>query len=140
MTRFIEAVTRFIEADNKAALFLEEHAFPAVRAERERQVEKWGDQSHHPSVDRILMEREGGCTPHRMAEEYGIPTASTARANCQAAFRAGLGTWGHIFVEEIAEAIEAAVLHGDGPQLREELVQVMTVCAAWIQKLDGGKK
>jgi hypothetical protein len=107
-----------------------------VAKERERQEAKFGEQSH-PSFDPVLMKREGGCTPERMAQKYEMPTADRARFACQEAFRKGEGTYAHIAVEEFAEAICSL----DEIDLRKELVQVAAVCVAWIQAIDrrGGK-
>lgn len=105
-----------------------------IREERERQDEKWGQQNH-PSVDPVLLGREGGCTPQRMAEEYEIPTATRARGLCQLAAERGQLTWAHILIEEVAEAIEAAT-SGDEDDTREELIQAEAVIRAWREYLD----
>ncbi len=120
-----------IKARGAAALFLEERVFPAMRAERQKQVDKWGDQSHYPSVD-VAKVYFGGVP---QVGTYGVQSGDNARVACDEAFKQGEGTWSHILIEEVAEVVEAAAVHGDGPELREELVQVMTVCAAWLQKL-----
>lgn len=113
-----------------------ERALADVCAERLRQDAKWGEQNH-PSVDRVLMEREGGCDPHRMAEEYEIPTADRARFVCDTMAKRGDCTFAHIAVEELAEAVEAAVQYGqDSPELRNELVQCAAVFVAWIERVD----
>lgn len=108
--------------------------YGATEAERLRQDAKWGEQNH-PDVDRVLTERKGGCSVSRMAEEYGIPTPSRARADCDGAARAGQCTWAHILVEEVAELIEAATLaqQGEGPEtdVDAELVQTIAVLVAW---------
>lgn len=124
--------------------------FDEINQERVRQDAKWGEQNH-PDVDRVLTDRvpspfhkssfaTPGCTPHRMAEEYGIPDATRARASCDGAARIGQCTWAHILVEEIAEAVEAATLAqlGRGPlaALRKELVQVAAVAVSWIEAID----
>jgi hypothetical protein len=106
-----------------------------IAAERHRQDGRWGEQNHD-SLDPVLRDRPGGCTPQRMAAEYGIPSAGLARAACEQAGQRGPLTWGHIAIEELAEAVEAGTLHGDGPRLREELVQTAAVLVAWIQCLD----
>jgi hypothetical protein len=105
-----------------------------IGTERRAQDRKWGEQNH-PDVDTVLMGRPGGCTPQRMAEEYGIPTATRARTDCNGRHRRGDGTWADILVEEVGEAIEAAVLHGE-QGLRAELVQVAAVAAAWVECID----
>lgn len=110
-----------------------------IDAERVRQDAKWGEQSH-PDVDRVLTDRSGGCSVLRMAEEYGIPHPTRAKAECDGAARIGQCTWTHILVEEIAEAVEAATLAqlGKGPlaALRRELVQVAAVAVSWIEAID----
>lgn len=119
----------------------------AILAERARQDAKWGPQNH-PDVDRVLTDRPGqtaangvvwpgGCDATRMAEEYEIPTATRARDACDAAAKRGQCTWAHIFVEELAELVEAATLaqQGQGPEeaVDKELVQVLAVGVAWAE-------
>jgi len=82
----------------------------------------------------LLMNRPGGCTAHRMAEHYQIPSADRAKWMCDHAFESGKGTFAHILVEEVAEAIEAATV--DPGNLRAELVQVAAVAVKWIEKFD----
>lgn len=110
-----------------------------VLAERARQDAKWGEQNH-PDVDRVLTDRQGGCNTRRMAEEYGIPTARSARSECNCATDAGQCTWAHIAVEELCEAVEAATDAQQGRKpisaLRQELVQLAAVVVAWIEAID----
>ncbi|WP_236738615.1 hypothetical protein [Mycobacteroides abscessus] len=68
-----------------------------------------------------------------MAEHYELPSASRAKFMCEDAFKKGEGTYAHILVEEVSEAIEAATL---GQGLRDELIQVAAVAVAWVEKLD----
>lgn len=103
-----------------------------VYAERASQNAKWGEQNH-ADLDMILMKRQGGCTPQRMAEHYGIPSDTRARSQCDRAFDLGQGTWAHILIEEVAEAIGT---NGDRVALRAELVQVAAVAVAWIEAID----
>lgn len=105
-----------------------------ITEERRRQDAKWGEQNH-PDVDQVLMTRPGGCTVERMAEEYEMPTANRAKYMCDQAAKKDQTTWGHILVEEVAEAIEAATQEST-QLLREELVQVATVAVAWIEAID----
>lgn len=95
---------------------------------------KFGAQRDVPDVDQVLMTREGGCTAYRMAEEYEIPSASRAKFITDLEFRRGQGTWAHILVEEVAEAVEAAVVEPDN--LRAELVQVAAVAMRWVEAID----
>ncbi|MCQ9178938.1 NUDIX hydrolase [Streptomyces sp. IBSBF 2953] len=87
-----------------------------VDGERQRQLEKWGEQ-HHPDGT--------GSAPQGEA-------AALARMECQDAFGAGYGTWCHVLFEEVREALAES----DRTALRAELVQVAAVCAAWIADLD----
>lgn len=115
-----------------------QRALDDVVAERERQDAKWGEQNH-PSVDPVLTRRSGGCTPQRMAEEYEIPSATRAKWLCGIRHKRGDGTWADIVVEELAEAVEAAVEYGDASvELRVELVQTAAVIVAWIEAIDRG--
>ena len=111
--------------------------YDEIIAERLRQIEKWGEQNH-PDVDQVLMNRRGGCTPQRMAEEYAIPTASRAQFSCNNAARRGQLTFAHILVEEVAEAIDGATMGvaAAAGELRTELIQVAAVAVAWVEKLD----
>lgn len=103
-----------------------------VFGERLRQDAKFGEQNH-PDLDQVLLNREGGCTEKRMAEHYEICSADRARWLCDEMFRRGQGTWGHILVEEVAEAICTL---SDTPALRAELVQIAAVATAWIEAID----
>lgn len=91
--------------------------FEELAAERARQDAKWGPQNH-PGVDPFV--------------DYGIPTADVARTACETAAKQRSVTWGHILVEELAEALEA----GSEAALRRELVQVAAVAVAWIECID----
>jgi len=88
-----------------------------VRVERFAQLEKWGDQ-HHPD----------GTDPGQFTE-----AAQTAQAaNAQYA-ESGLLSWSHIMLEEVYEALASAP---DSPELRDEIVQIMAVCSAWLEDFD----
>ena len=88
----------------------------AVCAERQRQIEKWGPQSHPDGTD---------------AEKWALH-AVACRDKCNQAAREGRLTWLHILCEEVAEAGAET----EWPELRAELVQVAAVCAAWIEDGD----
>ena len=126
-------------SSNQAMPDARARVFEAINAERRRQDEKW-DEQNHPDVDPVLTGRPGGCDPQRMAEEYEIPTATRARANCDGEAKAGNCTWAHIAVEEMAEAVEAATDAAQGrgvlAALRKELVQLAAVIVAWIEAID----
>lgn len=91
-----------------------------VIAERSAQDSKWGVQNH---VD---------YDPY-----YAVPisTADDARLICEKAFYINAGSWSHILVEEVAEAVSSAI-DGNTTDLREELVQVAAVAVAWIEAID----
>lgn len=93
------------------------HVLEAVIVERAVQAARWGVQDH-PSVDPALS--------------YGIPTELRAKAACDMAGQAGVLTWAHIAVEELAEAVDAV----DEVARREELVQLGAVVVAWIESID----
>lgn len=109
-----------------------EKVLDEINTERQRQDAKWGEQNH-PDLNMTLLAREGGCTPARMAEHYEIPSAVRATFLCEEMFRRGQGTWAHVLVEEVAEAVGTL---GDTKALREELVQVAAVAVAWIEAID----
>jgi hypothetical protein len=88
----------------------------AIDAERQRQLEKFGDQ-HHPDGTGSLTQ---------------VLEADKAREGCQAAFERGDGTWMHVLIEEVFEALAEE----DPAKLRAELVQVASVCAAWVTDID----
>ncbi|MEU2339947.1 hypothetical protein ABZ608_41550 [Streptomyces sp. NPDC013172] len=87
-----------------------------VDTERQAQLAKWGDQ-HHPDGT--------GYDGSNMHADFW-------RQRCQDAFADGEGTWGHVLLEEVFEAIAEQ----DPATLRAELIQVAAVCAAWIADLD----
>lgn len=103
-----------------------------VRQERARQEEKWGVQ-RHPSLDLTLLKREGGCTPERMAEHFEIPSEARGKFLCQNAYANGEGTWAHIAIEEMAEAVGCM---DDERKMREELIQLAAVAVAWVEDID----
>lgn len=94
-------------------------ALTDVAGERERQDAKWGALRDHPDASSDLRRL--------------IVPSEVARDACDTAFVVGRGTWAHILVEEVAEAIDAA---SDPAALRAELVQVAAVAAAWIEAID----
>ncbi|GKQ39533.1 hypothetical protein [Streptomyces sp. A012304] len=87
-----------------------------IDAERQRQLTKFGEQ-HHP-------DGTGYPGSEKLADFW--------RRKCQRAFDDGEGTWGHVLLEEVFEAMAEA----DPAKLRTELVQIAAVCAAWLADLD----
>jgi hypothetical protein len=108
-----------------------EKIFDEVRIERQKQEAKWGEQNH-ACLDVLLLERDGGCSPQRMCEEYEIPSEQRAQQMCDNSFALGRGTYAHIAVEELSEVVSAFDTH----KRREELIQLTAVCVAWIEKID----
>jgi len=94
-----------------------------VGHERVCQDAKYGQQEH-PNLPRGVK--------HPCAF-FGIPTADAARLLCDDAFKRGIGSYAHVLIEEVSEAIEDA---HDPVKLRAELIQVAAVAAAWVEKID----
>ena len=85
--------------------------------ERVRQDAKWGEQNHPDGTGPTMT---------------SLNRAEQARHACDYAHRNGTGTWRHILEEEVAEAFAES----DPNRLREELVQVAAVAAAWVECID----
>lgn len=106
-----------------------------VYDERERQHVKWGAQNC-PSVPPVRFDPSVACAA------LDLPSEERAKRNCKESFREGRGTWGHILVEEVSEAVEACARAAVGDpdvgidDARNELVQVAATAVAWIEYLD----
>lgn len=87
-----------------------------VFGERSRQDAIWG-------IDRTIPDGTG---------DHNIAEANLARAGCDDADAHGALTWVHILNEEVWEAFAEK----DPRKLRQELIQVAAVAAAWIEDLD----
>lgn len=122
------------EGGNRYIHNIEAAAYDRVRAERRRQIAKWG-RGDHPNVCPVLSGRPGGATPQRYAEDLEIPTADRARFILHRAAETSRLSWTHILVEELAEAVEAAAV-GERRHLQEELAQVAAVAVAWLEALE----
>jgi len=89
----------------------------AVDAERQRQLEQFGDQHHADGTGAehyVAMADEARDDVERFASQHSGPE------------------WALILLEEVYEALAES-----GPTaLRAELVQVAAVCAAWISDID----
>lgn len=117
--------------DNKDRIVLTPTTQPVlneVLAERIRQDEKWGEQNW-PSFPEWAVH-----AIHR-AHYYGVPPEALAKRATEMRFANRVGTYGDIFIEEVAEAIGAP----DEDHLREELVQVAAVAVAWVEAIDRRK-
>jgi len=108
-----------------------ENVFEEIREERKRQEEKWGEQNH-PSLDQVLLNRDRGCEPERMCEEYEIPTEARAKFLCSLAEERKQQTFARIAVEELCEAVSAE----SEVRVRAEVVQLAAVCVKWIEAID----
>ena len=92
-----------------------------------RQDAKWGDQSEHPdgtgpSIRPFWM---NGATS--LSLRTAPEAADLLRQSCEDAFRTQRGTWRHILLEEVGEALAE-----DGPALDVELHQVAAVAVQWV--------
>jgi len=86
-----------------------------VLVERAAQDFKWGEQNH-PDGTSTMWQAE----------------ADFMRRECEEAFAGGEGTWKHVLLEEVAEAIAEE----DQVKLRTELLQVAAVAVAWVECID----
>lgn len=102
-----------------------------VTTERMMQDRKFGADRDIPSVYDT-----SGCDPGNeeriLRLVYDTPSEAGAKGVCEDAFARGCGTWAHILVEEVAEAIAAP----DDVARRAELVQCAAVCVAWCENID----
>ncbi|MBT2412661.1 hypothetical protein J7I94_19195 [Streptomyces sp. ISL-12] len=60
------------------------------------------------------------------------PIADAHRMECEAAFAAGVGTFRHVFLEEVFEAMAES----DPVKLRAELLQAVAVGVKWLEAID----
>ena len=90
-----------------------------VAQERARQDDLWGEQNHPDGT--------GEDCPYQWR---GMAVLAQLKANRAA--EAGLLTWRDVLMEEFAEAMEAPT----DELLREELIQVAAVAAAWVEAID----
>jgi len=98
--------------------------FERILAERARQCHKFGAQQEKPSLP-------PGFIPDVGSPDLGICSEWDAKESCDVAFREGKGSWAHIAVEELAEAVGAK----SEDEREEELMQLATVCIAWIEAI-----
>lgn len=103
-----------------------------IKEERKRQFEKFGDQHLLPSVDKVLNNRPGGCTPELMCEHYEIPSEPRAKFLCENSQKKRECTFTHIVVEELSESVSAK----DDDTRRGELVQLAACVVQWIEAID----
>jgi len=108
--------------------------FAEVNKERLAQLKAWGVQNW-PGLDQTLLHRDGGCTPERMCEEYGIPSERRAQSAVDILQQRKDLTWGHITTEEFSEAISEF----DVEKRRYELIQTIAVILGWVDCIDRHK-
>lgn len=92
----------------------------AVRAERKRQNERWGEQNH----------------PDGTGTFFTRGAADHSRRSCEAAAKAGTVTWFDILNEEVCEAFAEKDPH----KLITELIQVAAVCKQWVEAIERRRK
>jgi len=109
-----------------------ENILSEIKAERQRQEEKWGQQEH-PILDQRLLT----FGPERMCDEYELPSEDRARELCEYRSRTGTLTYMHILIEEISEAASCGK---NVEELRKELIQCAAVTVAMIESLDRNGK
>lgn len=105
-----------------------------VHAERRRQNEKWGRQSHPDDDPRGWWFQDPGlAAAERRCRHFEIPGEGRAKSLCEKAAAEGTCTWPHILIEEVSEAIAAA---HNPLELRGELIQVAAVATQWVEDID----
>jgi malonyl CoA-acyl carrier protein transacylase len=92
-----------------------------VRYERDRQTEKYGEESHADGVGNHLNISGTATECMKQAQEA-----------CDDSADDGSMTFWHILFEEVLEANAAP----DKNNLREELIQIAAAAVAWVEKLD----
>jgi hypothetical protein len=102
-----------------------------VLDERARQDAKWGEQNHPDIAPHIVA-------PGQVPFVHGLPSAADAKRMTDSRAKAGLVSWADIAIEELAEALEAAALD-DEDAVRNEVVQLASVCVQWVQAIDRRK-
>lgn len=90
--------------------------FRDIVEERAAQDAKWGEQNH----------------PDGTGLWGDLDKAEAARNACEDAFRENRVTWRDILCEEFNEALAES----EPEKLREELIQVAAVAAAWVEAID----
>ena len=98
-----------MNADTDRALLL-------IAEERRRQRARWGTNDW----------------PDGTGSEEWKRRAGELRVQCDAAFDQRVGTWRHILLEEVAEAMAEV----DPDRLKAELVQVAAVACQWVESLE----
>lgn len=106
-----------------------------VMEEMKRQDIKWGPGRDYPDINPnidVIPFEDALDRLWNIAEHYDIPTEEDAKSHCEFHFKCGEGSWSDILIEEVCEVVFA----GSETHRREELVQVMAVCAQWVEAID----
>lgn len=125
------------------------HIFSDISAERERQDAKWGPatspfvgnphaplQKVHGPTARFEAKSAALIECHRL----GLPSEREAKEAVEEHFAKGEGTFAHLIVEELSEAVSAAVIHGEASaETRKELVQAAALIFAVIERIDAAR-
>jgi len=112
LSEAVESVRSILHSPDLATVAV----LSAVRDERRRQVDRWGEQS----------------LPHGTGEPHHADSRDRFRAVCEAHAEDGTVTWTDVLLEEVFEALAEA----DPARLRAELVQAAAVCVAWVEAID----
>lgn len=118
------------EAFPRFDMKLHHHVYTEINEECIRNTHKWGEQDH-PSICPLPDYPE---LTKEICRYYAIPTPFYATQNCDNRHKAGEGSWADIAVEELVEAVAAAIDGDEG--CRAELVQLGAVIVAWIATID----
>lgn len=102
-----------------------------IAAERVRQLDKWGVQSH-PCTPAHVLDGLGETGNAMVERQIANELERAAKADCERNFKLGRGTWWAIAWEELAESGAAT----DMPARRQELIQTAAVLVAWIEDID----
>lgn len=107
-----------------------ERIMQEILEERYKQDLKWGQQNH-PCLDQAIKKN-----PHfdgeRMCQEYKIPSQERIKFTTDIKAKRGDLTWADIALEEFSEVVSEFDIY----KRRKELIQLTSVCVAWIEKID----
>ena len=102
-----------------------------INKERDRQVQKWGDEDNFDLPPISFKFNDPGSVA---AQILGVPHMTDAREACEANADAGQQDWGSVIVEELAEVVEAAGRQNE-VDLYSELIQLAAVAVSWAEAL-----
>lgn len=102
-----------------------EKIFDQVRAEREKQTVKWGEQNH-PSL------KLGYDTGIKTAQILNLPSEGLIKSLVDQEAKTKESNWSTIALEEFTEVVIA----DNDYERRAELIQLIAVCVQWVECLD----